>query len=73
MEIHGTTVEEHQTMAAIQSINQKIPELDLRDLFAIQAMNALLPTPWGMEAKEDFLAKYAYKMADAMLKVRSKK
>ena len=73
METHGTTVEELRTMEAIQSINQKMPDVELRDLFAIHAMNALLPTDWGMEASEDDIAKYSYKMADAMLKARKHK
>lgn len=42
METHGTTSEELHTMMAIQSINQKMPDLDLRDLFAINAMNAII-------------------------------
>lgn len=69
----GMTIIEQNTMEAIQSINQKMPDIELRDLFAIHAMNALLPTGWGMEASEDNIAKYSYKMADAMLEARKKK
>ena len=73
METHGTTIEEHQTMAAIQCINQKMPEVELRDLFAMEAMNGLIQTQWGSEVTEDCIAKFAYKQADAMLQARSKK
>ena len=73
MKMHGTTKEESMCMSAIMSINQKIPDLELRDLFAMSAMNALLPTAWGMETNEDNIAKYAYKMADAMIDAGKKK
>lgn len=42
MYTNGETKEELYTMMAIQSINQKMPDLDLRDLFAINAMNAII-------------------------------
>lgn len=69
----GMTIIEQNTMEAIQSINQKLPDIELRDLFAMVAMNALLPTPWGMEEDEDTVAKYSYIMADAMLAARKVK
>ena len=63
----------YHALNSINEINRKMPEVTLRDLFAIHSMNALLPTGWGMEASEDNIAKYSYKMADAMLEARSKK
>ena len=73
MEMHGTTREESMCMQSIISINQKMPELELRDLFAMSAMNALLPTEWGSETSEKDIARYSYKMADAMLAARKVK
>lgn len=73
MEMHGETRGEQMTMMAIQSINQKIPDVELRDLFAMAAMNGLLQTQWGSEETEGCIARYAYKQADAMLEARSKK
>lgn len=77
METHGTTREESITMAAIQSINQKMPDLELRDLFAMQALSGLMVQSgsdsevytWDYET----LANISYKAADAMLKARSRK
>ena len=67
----GVTIEERETMAAIQSINHKIPELNLRDLYAMSALNAIISASnnYLYEAHSDV----AYKYADAMLKARSKK
>ena len=74
METHGTTIEEHQTMAAIQCINQKMPEVELRDLFAMSSMNALIRVRHtDYEMTEDDFAKLSYQYADSMLKARSKK
>ena len=42
METNGTTMEELRTMESIQSISRKMPDLELRDLYAIHAMNTLL-------------------------------
>lgn len=73
METNGTTREESITMSAIQGIYHKMTELELRDLFAMNAMNGLIQTQWGTEVTEDCLARFAYKQADAMLEARSKK
>lgn len=74
METHGTTIEEHQTMTAIQCINQKMPEVELRDLFAMSSMNALIRVRHtDYEMTEDDFAKLSYQYADAMVKARSKK
>ena len=66
------TVEEQRTMRAIQNINKKLPEVTLRDLFAMSVIN-------GMSANDDLnddtlehLAELAYKQADAMLEARGK-
>lgn len=66
-----TTVEQ-RTHEAIQDINRKLPDLELRDLFAMGSIA-------GMSSNSDFnnhtledLAELAYKQADAMLKARKK-
>lgn len=65
------TREEQDTMKAIQMINKKIPEVTLRDLFAMNAMNALI------NARDNSCYSYigtvqdAYNLADTMLEVRN--
>lgn len=66
------TREEQSTMQAIQQLNRKIPEVTLRDLFAMSVIN-------GMSANIDLnndtlehLAELSYKQADAMLEARKK-
>ena len=78
METSGTTMEELRTMQAIQSINQKIPDVELRDLFAMSAINGLaLSSRLALSSKsEPFAADYAkraYIIADAMLVARKGK
>ena len=72
MEMNGTTMEELRTMESIQSINHKIPELTLRDLFAMNALNGLVVGDWGNQDTEG-MANLAYMLANAMLKARSEK
>lgn len=64
-----TTVEEQRTMQAIQQLNRKIPEVTLRDLFAMSSLNALLQKP--IESFET-VAEQSYRIADAMLEARKK-
>lgn len=75
METHGTTREESITMAAIQSINEKLPDLELRDMFAMSALQALIPTPWGQSSDTSYeaISDTAYSIADAMIEAREKK
>lgn len=72
METNGTTMEEMITMEAIQSINYKIPELTLRDLFAMSVMTGTLANSKASGFSEDF-ARRAYIYADAMLEARKTK
>lgn len=58
---------------AVRSIEEKVSEVKLRDLFAIAAMNAVLPTSWGMDTNNENIANFAYEMADEMLKARKRK
>lgn len=73
METHGTTREESITMATIQSINEKLPDLELRDIFAIHIVGGLATQQWIENVFEDHTAKLAYNIADAMIEARKKK
>jgi len=84
MYTNGETVGEQNTMAAIQTIASNIPEVELRDLFAMSAMNTIihdhtvsnLDDILSEEYKGYYLKKIpeaAYKIADAMLVARRKK
>lgn len=63
------TREEQDTMKAIQNINRKLPDLELRDLFAMSSLNALLQKP--IESFE-IVTEQSYRIADAMLEARKK-
>ena len=74
------TVEVIRAFHAIECINQKLPDLDklqMRDLFAMNALNGLMVQSKGMNSPEfwnfETIANVAYEAADAMLKARSKK
>jgi hypothetical protein len=80
METNGTTMEELRTMEAIQSINHKIPELTLRDLFAMHIITGTFSNLKLSGFAEDFsrsfaenFARNAYIYADAMLEARKEK
>lgn len=72
METNGTTMEELRTMESIQSISRKMPELKLRDLFAMNALNGIIINAHA-PGKESDLARWAYEYADAMLEARKEK
>lgn len=46
--------------------------MSLRDQFAREAMNGILASPTTVKVKPEFIAKYAYAMADAILAERNK-
>lgn len=66
------TREELSTMNAIQNINRKLPDIELRDLVAISVIkvmdNDLFDDDYELKAR----AEYCYKVADAMLEARKK-
>lgn len=66
-----TTIEEQRTMQAIQQLNRKVPEVTLRDLFAMSYLNGIL-TNRAMHYDYDQEAVFAYRVADAMLEARKK-
>lgn len=67
------TREELSTMNAIQNINRKLPDLELRDLFAMSIINGMSANSGLNDDTLEHLAELAYKQADAMLEVRNKK
>ena len=64
------TREEQDTMKAIQMINKKIPEVTLRDLFAMNAMNALINAR-DNSCYSQGTVQDTYNLADTMLEVRN--
>lgn len=64
------TREELSTMIAIQNINRKLPDVELRDLFAMSVLTGL--GIYSTDRPFDQIAELAYKQADAMLEARKK-
>ena len=71
MTTNGMTVIEQNTMEAIQSINQKMPEVTLRDLFAMNALCGLLMTP--KTGEPTYFAKLSHERCRPMIKARKNK
>ena len=67
------TKEELATHRAIQRLGQKIPELSLRDIFAISVINGTLRGTTYTEKEIEIKTEQAYRIADAMLEAREKK
>jgi len=76
----------YHALDSINEINRKMPEITLRDMFAMNAMNGILNDHMRTavddilrndEKDRDFwterIAAASYKMADAMLQARKKK
>ena len=67
------TREELSTMIAIQNINRKLPDLELRDLFAMSVIQTIDNNHlFDDEIELEMRAKYCYRVADAMLEARKK-
>ena len=66
------TREELSTMNAIQNMNRKIPDVELRDLFAMSVINGMSANIHLNDDTLEHLAELAYKQADAMLEARKK-
>lgn len=70
-------LDQHQTRC-MESTSQSLMGISknqptLRDMFAMQAMAALIQTPWGMEVEGDKVASTSYFFAEQMLKAREVK
>lgn len=76
----------YHALDSINEINRKMPEITLRDMFAMNAMNGILNDHMRTavddilrndEKDKDFwterIAAASYKMADAMMQARKKK
>ena len=68
---NGETVGEERTMAATQMMARSIPEVELRDLFAMVALNGLVSAATILTPERH--AQQAYEYADAMLEARKTK
>ena len=64
------TVEEQRTMQAIQNMNRKMPEVTLRDLFAMSALNGTLRGTTYTNEEIKIKVEQSYRIADAMLEAR---
>lgn len=74
------TMEELRTMEAVQDMNRKLPQVELRDLFAMNTLAAFGGGSWNgsylnilnknVNGHIEMAAKVAYKVADAMMKAR---
>lgn len=67
------TREEQVTMQAIQRLERKIPDMTLRDLFAMSALNGTLRATFYTDKELEMKVEQAYKLADMMLKTRGNK
>lgn len=67
------TREEQSTMQAIQNINRKLPDVELRDLFAMSVMPTLLKDFPNDNESIKSMARRSYIIADAILEERNKK
>lgn len=76
----------YHALDSINEINRKMPEVTLRDMFAMNAMNGILNDNMRTavddilrkdDENKDFwterIAEASYKLADAMLQARKKK
>ena len=63
------TIGEEMAENAIISMNRKIPQAELRDLFAMNALNGMLASDYSI----DGIAERSYMIADAMLEARRTK
>ena len=62
----------YHALDSINEINRKMPEVTLRDLFAMNALNGIL-AQGDFHGSEQQYAEEAYCFADAMLKARKSK
>jgi len=61
----------YHALDSINEINRKLPEITLRDIFAMSALNGILSDCDGYSQQHQ--AEIAYQFADAMLKARKNK
>ena len=62
----------YHALDSINEINRKMPEVTLRDLFAMNALNGIL-AQGDFHGSEQQFAEEAYCFADAMMKARKQK
>jgi hypothetical protein len=67
------TREELITMQSLQRLEKKIPDITLRDLFAMNALNGTLRGTTYTDNEIKIKVEQAYKIADMMLNARELK
>jgi len=63
----------YQTLEMVQDACHSVSKIELRDLFAMSALQGILPTLYGQNAENANVASSAYALADAMLEARRRK
>ena len=64
----------YHALDSINEINRKMPDVNLRDLFAMNALQGMLSTSYyGDPAKHQDITELAYAIADEMIKARKRK
>lgn len=61
---------EQQTLEHLCNLDSKIPNLTLRDVFAMSALNGFISGRYIADMCVKDIAELAYKQADEMIKVR---
>lgn len=67
------TREEQITMQSLQRLERKIPDMTLRDLFAMSIIQTQVSDCLYEDNEIKAMAEQSYRIADAMLKVREGK
>ena len=62
----------YRAFESVCEINRKMPEVTLRDTFAMNALNGILASP-DFSGTPANIAKIAYEYADVMIEARKKK
>ena len=62
----------YHALDSINEINRKIPDVTLRDIFAMNALNGILASP-DFSGSPEVITETAYQYADAMIQARKKK
>ena len=63
----------YKMFGLMSQVAENMSDLKMRDLFAMSALQGILPTPYGQNAQNENVAASAYAIADAMLAARKKK
>ena len=65
----------YEMFGFMSQVAENMSDLKLRDLFAMVALQGLIPTPWGQSSDTSYAAisDVAYSIADTMIEARKRK